>query len=350
MILVGIDCQIPSNKIHNEDIVELVKYYSSGYYNGSIEELESIVRRYLKLVGSETRFWRLHKEKPLDLIIRSIENALKMASITKNDIDLVIYSSIDRGFIEPSNAAIICKAIGLNNVRNFDIVDACMGWASSVQVTKSFLLSNPEIQNVLIINSEFPIDTDLTIFPANFQISKKDDLSWKAASFTLGESASATIFQASIKSNLCHEYIENSNFSDLCVIPLPNYKNYIIDSNESLPWSEMQFFADSTLLLKYGMQPALDVLNKLLSKLTYTPNIIFPHSVSGKIIQNASDYANLTNTQLYSTYKSLGNLATVSIPSGITKALHNNVINKGDKVIAWLASAGMKFSAFEIQL
>ncbi|MEJ7677374.1 MAG: hypothetical protein WKG06_05770 [Segetibacter sp.] len=195
MKLTGIDCQTPSNKISNEDIIELVNYHSITNYNNNITELITLVRKFLSLTGIESRFWRNKNEKPIDLIKESVDNALKMANMEKHDIDLVIYSSIDRGFIEPANSSFICKALGLNNVRNFDVVDACMGWASSVQIANSFLMSSQSINSILIINAEFPMDSKGSVLPNNFTIRDKKELRYKSASFTLGEAASACIFR-----------------------------------------------------------------------------------------------------------------------------------------------------------
>src|ERR1044071_2120750 len=113
MRLIGIDCQIPSNKIENEDIIDLVKYYSASYFKGdSIGNLESMVRRFLTITGIKSRFWRNKTEHPRELLTTAVDRALKMAGLGKKEIDLVLYSSIDRGFLEPANASFICKSLG----------------------------------------------------------------------------------------------------------------------------------------------------------------------------------------------------------------------------------------------
>ncbi|MDB5122426.1 MAG: 3-oxoacyl-ACP synthase [Mucilaginibacter sp.] len=347
MKLVGIDCQIPSNKIANADIIDLVKYYSTPTFS-DLKGLEVFVRKYLSLTGIESRFWREKNEKPLDLIKQAVDNALKMAHLQLKDIDLVIYSSIDRGFIEPANSNFICKALGLNNIRNFDIVDACMGWASAVQVAASFLNNSSHYHSILIVNAEFPMDEKGAVLPSNFTIKQKSELQWKSASFTMGEAASASIFQKDDKSTL-FEFIEDHFQSELCTITLPNSEKYRMDAAKKYFPDDLQFFADSALLLQKGMLPAINVLQNLLGKLDYTPKMVFPHSISSKVIQDAALNAGV-QASIYSTFSKLGNLATASVPSGITKALLNNLLKPNEKAIAWIASAGMKYAAFEVQL
>ncbi len=349
MKLTGIDCQIPSNKISNQDIIEMIKYHSTAQYKGEIGDLENWVRRFLSITGIKSRFWRDAKEEPIDLIRIASDRALKMAGLKGNQIDLVIYSSIDRGFVEPANASFVCKAIGLEKTRCFDIVDACMGWGSAVQTANAFLHSDSTINSIMIINAEFPMDPIGSVLPNNFTIHNFEELQWKSPSFTLGEGVSVCIFQNNDSSFCKFEFIENSECAELCTIALLNFQKYISKNVGEFIKPNIQFSSFGAELLKNGMDSAIEVLNHLLSQLNYVPQIIFPHSVSLKVIQDAALNINLTST-IYSTFPELGNLATASIPSSITKALLNNVIKEGDKGIGWIASAGMKFSAFEIQL
>src|SRR6185295_19133944 len=184
MKLTGIDCQIPSRRICNEDIIELVRHYSAPQNNSDqLKELEVLAGKLLVKTGINSRYWRTKNEKPIDLIVQSVENALRMSNLQKHDIDLVIYSGIDRGFAEPANASFICKALGLYHVRNFDVVDACMGWATAVQLADSFLQNPSAINSILLVNAEFPMDDHGSVIPHNFTLGDKKELKWKYASF-----------------------------------------------------------------------------------------------------------------------------------------------------------------------
>jgi 3-oxoacyl-[acyl-carrier-protein] synthase III len=345
MQLAGIGCQSPTNKIINEAVIDLVKYYSNSVYRGSISDLERVVRGFLSLTGIESRYWRADSDKPIDIIHSVFETALHEAGIQKEDIDLVIYSGIDRGFVEPANANFICKTLGLQPKRNFDVVDACMGWVSALQIADALLEKENSFNHVLIVNAEFPMDKKGTILPNNFTIENLEELQWKSPSFTLGEAASACVFKRSETESL-YEFIEMPEYASLCFIPLVNYDKYAELTGDDLV---MRFFANGTDLLKLGMQPAIDVLQRLLKRIQYTPATIFPHSVSEKVIKTACNNAGI-GVDVHSTFQQYGNLATVSIPSAIKRAYINHKINKGDKTIAWIASAGMKFAAIEIQL
>lgn len=346
MILKGISSQIPSQKISNQEVLELIKFYSLPLYNGNINDLEIIINNFFKATGIKNRFWRKKGEKSINLIEVAVTKALKMASLNHSDIDLVIYSSIDRGFIEPANASIISNNLGINHCRSFDVVDACMGWCTATQVAQSFLETEEKIKNVLIISSECPMDKDGAIFPENFKIKNHRELQWKASSYTIGEAVTATIFGSNKYKNK-YFFVEKPEYADLCTIPLFNFEQYTLHTKRISGKKNLQFSAYGKDLSMKGMKYALNVLELMLNNIDYHPALIFPHSVSNRVIDFAANSLNVSNS-IYSTFTSFGNLATSSIPSAIDKAVLNNEFKKGQRAIGWVASAGMKFSAFEI--
>ena len=68
MKIIGINCIVPSNKIDNIEIQDLVSYYSKSIYNGDIRDLGNKINQLLENSGLETRFWRSGNERPIDFI------------------------------------------------------------------------------------------------------------------------------------------------------------------------------------------------------------------------------------------------------------------------------------------
>jgi acyl-CoA:acyl-CoA alkyltransferase len=347
MQLIGVDCQIPSCKIHNEDILEMVKYYSASVFNGHLHDLETLVRRFLKITGINSRFWRGEKEKPIDLIRISVDRALKMAELVNKDINMVIYSGVSRGFIEPSNASVICNSLGMKHVKCFDIVDACMGWSSSMETADAYFSKDISLEYIMLINAEFPMDQKGAVLPVNFTIQDQTQLDWKAASFTLGEAVSVCILKRD-RVDSRFFFLQRSEFASNCVIPLTSYDGYGIGTQFDTE-QDIQFCANGTALYENGIKSACDILKDFFTKIDYIPKLIFPHSVSERIIQKAFSEVKI-NIEYHSTFAELGNLATASIPSAITKCLLNGIIKKGDKCVSWVASAGMKFACHDVCL
>lgn len=347
MEISGINCRIPSKEISNQEVLDLIHFYSRKSYSGDIDNLLNKISAYLRYVGSETRFWRSKKEKPIDMILQSINESVNMSGINIKDINLILFASIDRGFLEPANSNFIANALGIPNVRNFDIVDACMGWCTACNVSQNFF-QEEFIENILIVCSECAMDEEGAIFPQAFTIHSENELKWKFPSFTIGEAVTSTILTKNQSKTWKFIFDSKSEKADLCNVPLYKFKEYNYTSEKLGKSGNMKFTSFGTELSKNGYESAIKVMKKLL-EVSEKPNLIFPHSVSQKVHQIVSSKLSIEKN-IYSTFQFLGNVATCSIPSCIYSAYLNKRLKNREKAFGWIASGGMKFSAFEIYL
>src|SRR5947209_1260450 len=137
MYLSGVGCALPTRQISNDEILELVSYYSRCGYDGNLNALLSAINTKLRRIGITTRYWRARKERPIELLRRACEHALQQSNLGPHEVDFVIYVGVDRGFAEPANACFIAKELGMNRARTFDIADACLGWCTATEIAQA---------------------------------------------------------------------------------------------------------------------------------------------------------------------------------------------------------------------
>src|SRR5687768_4407403 len=106
MRLTGIKAIIPSRTIDNEMIKSMVSDQSSEILKNQLRATLSRIDFYLNYSDSDKRQWLADDEMPFDLLERAIEGALSQASVKRSDVDLIIYTGVDRGFLEPAMAYI----------------------------------------------------------------------------------------------------------------------------------------------------------------------------------------------------------------------------------------------------
>jgi 3-oxoacyl-[acyl-carrier-protein] synthase III len=347
MKIAGINCILPSQKIDNREIIELVSYFSNGLFDGNIKDLRSLITRNLENSGIESRYWRGNKERPLDLISESFNQNLRSSGISLRDIDTIIYVGVDRGFIEPANASFIANKIGLPKVRAFDIVDACMGWCTATQLAQA-LLKNGDAKTVLIVSSECPMDKNGIIFPSNFKVRNIQELEWKFPAYTIGEAVSTTILQES-SNDWTYIFESDATKADLCTIPLYKHQEYSDSSQKLESKFQFNFSAYGRELYFAGYKKSLEVLKAKINSARQQPKLILPHSVSLRVPKRVNEILGL-NCKMFTTFSKIGNVATSSIPAHIYFALIANKIKKDDYLIGWIASGGLKYSAFDIYL
>src|SRR3954451_2051032 len=169
MYLAGVACGLPSERIYNDEILELVEYYSRGLYRGDIGRLIETIDTKLRRTGIESRYWRAAKERPITLLQQACEEALMESTVARNDVDFVIYVGVDRGFMEPANACFVAKALGMDRARTFDIVDACLGWCTATEVAQALFVAAPGAV-ALVVSAEFPMRMNGVVIPECFTV------------------------------------------------------------------------------------------------------------------------------------------------------------------------------------
>lgn len=344
MYLSGVGCALPTQQISNDEILELVAYYSRGFYNGDLSLLLATINAKLRRIGVSTRFWRDKRERPFELLRDACESALIQSNVERHEVDFVIYVGVDRGFAEPANACFVAKALGINRARTFDIADACLGWCTATEVAQALFASAPGA-SALIVSAEFPMRLGGAVLPRSLTITAESELDWKFPALTLGEGATASVLIAE-GPDWQYVYETHNEFADLCTVGLGPPSDYAGESDRLDSSPEQGFRAYGRELTKQTTRPAIRVLRELLNR-SANPRVIFPHSVMGPYVVEMAKRVRADLT-LFSTFAELGNLATSSIPSCVFRARQRQVLNQSDAAIGWAAASGLKVSAFEI--
>ena len=66
-------------------------------------------------------------EKAIDFGVDGGRQAIATAGMVPEDIDLLIYVGVSRGFLEPATANVFQHEFGFTKATCFDVLDACAG-------------------------------------------------------------------------------------------------------------------------------------------------------------------------------------------------------------------------------
>jgi 3-oxoacyl-[acyl-carrier-protein] synthase III len=345
MYVSGVGCALPSERIFNQEVLELIAYYSRGVYAGDLRALISGIDAKLRRAGIVSRYWRSARQRPIALLMEACEFALKQSGIAGREVDFVIYVGVDRGFAEPANASFVAKELGVDRAKTFDIADACLGWATGAEIAQALFASAPGAV-ALIVSAEFPMRLNGSVLPQCFTIASDDELEWKFPAFTLGEAATASVLT---RDGPAWRYVHESHnmLADLCTVGLGPSSDYAGPSPRLDPSETRGFRAYGRELAKHTIGPAVRVLRELLSLMGGAPRVVFPHSVMGPIVADVAARVSPDLT-VFSTFADQGNVATSSLPSCIFRARQQGVVKGEDSAIGWIAASGLKVSAVEI--
>ena len=337
----SVGVRIPSKKVTNDDILRLLEEHSNGVSKLVLKTYQRMVKGLFNVAGSEVRYMRdaEKNEKASELIFGAMTDALQKANLTKDDIDLLIYCGVGKGFLEPANAYFYAQKLGMS-ASCFDIVDACMSWIRALEISYEFFRGG-RYKHIMIVNGEFNSHHGL---PDNFKVKNLRQIEYTFPTYTIGEAASATIVSPSEQK---WEFAFKSvpELADLCTIPLDGYDDFV-EPNQRIGKNGLHNFVSYGKELFDAARLYLAPLVKQLVKDLSEPDIYFPHAASDAAYLTASKDHGLPLEKMFAkVFPNFGNLVSASIPVGIDMALKEGRLKRGHKVVFCPASAGMVYGA-----
>jgi 3-oxoacyl-[acyl-carrier-protein] synthase-3 len=99
------------------------------------------------------RRWMRDDQTTSDLCVIAAQNALDMAGLKPEDINLLIISTDTPDFISPSTASVVQHKMGLVNAATFDINTACSGFVVASETAAKFIKSDENFTYALVIGA-----------------------------------------------------------------------------------------------------------------------------------------------------------------------------------------------------
>lgn len=341
MKIAGISAYLPSRIVTNDEVLALIAHYSKDNFSGDLSKTLRMIEKLFIKSGIETRCWMEKDADPMALLKARFNEALDQAGLKKEDIGLLIYTGVGRGFIEPANSCFVADYLGLA-CRNFDVLDACMGWVSAMDVVNDKMAAGTLV-NAAIVNMELNLTEGAHIFPKNFCLKSPDELEYLFPSFTIGEAITVTILNNEAPGNFKFKFGSRPDLSDLCTISLPGWEKYCLPTDRTARCGgQYRFASEGGPMHDEGLLE----IQKIFNEQGLAPGdfkMVFTHSSSEHQWQKYANLAGLGD-KIFHIADKTGNIVSASIPAGIVLAAKSGDLKRGDCCLGWNGSAGMAFS------
>jgi 3-oxoacyl-[acyl-carrier-protein] synthase III len=342
MQIATISYRIPSRRIANQDVIEILDRHNAhvprvrkGIYFRIIIEL-------LEMLGAENRYVRdiAKGEKAVDLILGAMDEAFERASIAPAEIDLLIFCGVGKGFLEPANAYFYAQQRRMRRTHCFDVSDACMSWVRALNIA-CLMLRAQACRTVMIINGEFHAGIH-----DRYELDSLSSLSYTFPMYTIGEAATATILVSS-KDTWQFDYQSRTDLADLCSIPLKGYSEFVMPSKRIGLNGLDTFVSFGRELLSEGSE----LLGRLVQQTIPNPGTkrwYFPHAACKTLFeQNSSNWGVPAQKVYLKVFPRFGNIVSASIPVALRMAQDEGVLDRGDQIALVPVSAGMVASVVQ---
>lgn len=281
-------------------------------FNLNIEEITGVRERRVAPAGMSI----------LDMAVKATEKVFKNSGISPAMIDLVIFSSVSREYLEPAMATLVCRELGIKNAKAFDITNACLGFVDA-WMTADAQIQAGRSRLALIVGSEISNHhwrLALDIYQKNQRIQKE-----LLPSFTLGDGAAAMLVGTRHKREGCIRTISGiresyGEYSDLCII-----RDY-----------QTPMVTDARGLFTAALKHSPKLVKDLLTHLQWNPgdiDLVIPHQASIKVMEQASRLMKIPVDKAHITLNRFGNMASVSVPFTLAEAIDQGRLTENQRVL-----------------
>jgi 3-oxoacyl-[acyl-carrier-protein] synthase-3 len=127
------------------------KLVPNSYFNDRYKmDIDTFLREKRNI---KQRYFMSEDQATSDLIIPAVENAMKSAGITKEEVDLLIVCTDTPDYLSPSTASVVQHKMGLVNAGTFDLNSACAGFVSGLDVASKYIAADDRYRNIVVVGA-----------------------------------------------------------------------------------------------------------------------------------------------------------------------------------------------------
>lgn len=109
----------------------------------------------MEKTGIKRRYLARPEDSASDYAAKAAQNALYMAGMPADEVDLIIVCTFSGDYIFPPVSAKVQMLLGAQHAQIFDIQANCAGFVTGLTVASDRMLADPTVRNALVIGVEF---------------------------------------------------------------------------------------------------------------------------------------------------------------------------------------------------
>ena len=267
------------------------------------------------------------------LATRASLNALEMAGISPDELDMIAVGTVtpDRQF--PSAACMVQEALDADNAVAFDVSAGCSG----------FLYALSMVDNAIRLGS-----CRTALVAGVERLSTILDWQDRSTCVLLGDGAGAVVVSATTDSDGILSTHLKSN-GKLWSLLYSTYRDS--NSPEIVPDIDAKPFLlkmEGNRLFKRAVGCLTDIAREALERnglTTQDIRLVVPHQANIRIIQAMADNLGIPMDNVFTNVEKYGNTSSASIPLALDEANREGLIHKGDNLLLVSFGAGLTWGA-----
>ncbi|RSD29727.1 beta-ketoacyl-ACP synthase III [Vibrio pectenicida] len=295
--ILGTGSYLPSQVRSNADLEKMVDTSD-----------EWIVAR----TGIRERRIAAENETVADMGAIAARNAIEMAGVGIDDIDLIIVATTSSSHAFPSSACQVQAQLGSSTCPAFDIAAACSGFIYALSVADQHIKTGM-CRNVLVIGSD--------------TLSKTCNSTDRSTIILFGDGAGAVVVGASKEPGIISTHIySDGRFGELLSLEAPERGK---DANKWLHMAGNEVFKVAVTQLSNLVKDTLKANDMHKSELDW----LVPHQANYRIISATAKKLSMSLDQVVITLDKHGNTSAATVPTALDEAVRDGRIQRGQTLL-----------------
>jgi 3-oxoacyl-[acyl-carrier-protein] synthase-3 len=312
--IAGTGSYLPEKVLTNQDLERMMDTTDEWIRNRT-----GIKRRHIAADGETTS----------DLALAAAHNALEMAGIGAEDIDLIVVGTTTPDKVFPGTACIIQRRLGVGGCPAFDVQAACSGFVYGLDLGDRYVRTGAA-ENVLVIGAE--------------TLSRLTNWDDRTTAVLFGDGAGAVVLQKSDEPGIIATHIHaDGQYEDLLQV-----KQGISQGYDAVRAEEAFIQMNGNAVFKRAVATLDSIARETLDKHNVDKHDLdwfVPHQANLRIISAAAKKLDMPMERVIVTVDEHANTSAASIPLALDAAVRDGRIKRGELLLFEAFGAGFTWGS-----
>lgn len=268
-----------------------------------------------------------------DLAVEASKNAIQMAQIKPEEIDLILVATVTMDQPIPATACFVQDRIGAKNAAAFDFQAGCTGFVYGLSIADQYI-KNRTFKTILLIGGEV--------------LSKILDWKDRSTCVLFGDGCGAVILRGEkgnkgILSTAIHA---DGSMADFITMPgggsrIPASHKSIDDNLHVVKMKGNETFKVAVKRIEGACREALEMANLKPEEVRW----FIPHQANTRIINAVAERLGWPPEKLYINIERVGNTSAASIPIALDEVVRDNLVKENDILLFSAFGAGLTWGS-----
>ncbi len=305
-------------------------------------DLEKIVDTSDEWIRTRTGISERHIAAPdeaaSDMATHACRNAMEMAGVSPDEVDLIILATISGDKPFPSTACFLQRKLEAFNATCFDIQAACSGFIYGIEVAEAMISKqDSKYRRALVLGVE--------------KITYLTNWEDRNTCVLFGDGAGAVVVEKSEEGNsgsrvLGSALFSNGTYTDILDVPAGGSAKPI--DEEVLANKEQFIQMEGKEVFKLAVNAMVGACKEVLDKASVTSKDIrwlIPHQANKRIISAVGKRLDLTEKNVYINVDKYGNTSAASVAIALDELVRSGQVERDELILLTAFGAGLTWGA-----